>query len=551
MTRGASRRAEGALLIALASGVGCSAPITERPSPPLAPSSAADAVPFASELADVLPRIAGDGLSAPSIFGALLLEGEKSVTPVTIAEGDCGLFVAKGSKGVSDVDLFVFGEDGQILAADETSGELASVVVCPPHPRTAYAVVRAVAGAGAVGVAAANGKPEAVLAVAKKVGARGAGDDSGRLDSWPGLAAEIAQRRRALGGSWSDVRRSALPVDPRSVTRASVDVEAGRCVDVLVLPSDEVQSLELVASGGDDRFLARASNAGRERTLTLCSRDKETVNLSIRPRGSPGIVALVVIASQPGVAATISRSMRVDFATEPRRLDESARAFVEALPEGRRPREIFRGTAKVDRVASGKAELVAPCVRFDVVAGAPAGSLRASVWSSAGSLRGEGRGGSAVALFGCGDDKAARVEVVADVREGPFAVFARPVPDAPAVLASVPLAASRLLTRLHAEGIEPAFTGATTARVTLDETVRHRRAIKVGGGACVLLMAALDGKSTGLELTVDDGTTRRLVEEPSIASERMCAGASPIQVTVEARVLAGTGEALFYERGLQ
>ena len=84
----------------------------------------------------------------------------------------------------------------------------------------------------------ASGNPyEAITSVADSFLLRGGMDFA--VDPAHGLHV-------SLGGRWEDVRRLAMPVSPRAASRLSAALEPGRCLDVLVIPSEEVSSLEVV-----------------------------------------------------------------------------------------------------------------------------------------------------------------------------------------------------------------------------------------------------------------------------------------------------------------
>src|SRR5262249_40397861 len=51
---------------------------------------------------------------------------------VAVGTADCSLFLARGSRSIEDLDLFVYGDDGTLLAGDETGNQTASTLVCPP-----------------------------------------------------------------------------------------------------------------------------------------------------------------------------------------------------------------------------------------------------------------------------------------------------------------------------------------------------------------------------------------------------------------------------------
>ena len=184
---------------------------------------------------------------------AYLSEGDRTGSFISVPEDACALVMARGSASVVDVDLFAYEDDGATFGVDESSDAHPAVLICPPHPKRVFVSARVVSGGGLVGIGVQSLPTSAMAAVERVAGTRGrSGGETGRLESWPGLEAKLLVHHAALGGSWEDVRRAALPVTPRAATRMTVPVEADRCLDVFVSPSDEVGSLEVVAEGEGD-----------------------------------------------------------------------------------------------------------------------------------------------------------------------------------------------------------------------------------------------------------------------------------------------------------
>src|SRR5262249_35006185 len=141
---------------------------------------------------------------------------------VEIPEDECLLAFSRVSPTLADADLFAYEDDGSVFAADESPEPESAILACPPHPRRLFVTARAMSGTGVLAVGVQPVPRAAADAVAKAMGARGrAGEDSGRLDAWPGLEAKFRAHRDAIGGRWEDVRRLALPASPRAASRAS------------------------------------------------------------------------------------------------------------------------------------------------------------------------------------------------------------------------------------------------------------------------------------------------------------------------------------------
>ncbi len=160
-------------------------------------------------------------------------DGDRIGGFVAIPSEQCVLAYARGSQGIEDLDLYAYGDDGTILAADEAADPQPAVVICPPHPTRAYFVARIVAGRGIVAVGVHALAPSTAAQVGKALGARGRpGEELGRIEAWPGLEEKVSQHRRIIGAHWEETRRVAVQADARAPTRLSALLDAGRCLDV-------------------------------------------------------------------------------------------------------------------------------------------------------------------------------------------------------------------------------------------------------------------------------------------------------------------------------
>jgi hypothetical protein len=287
-----------------------------------------------------------------------------------------------------------------------------------------YVSARIVSGAGKVAIGTAVVRPEKAASVALAMHAKNQGDETGRLDSWPGLEARIQARRRLLGSRFQDVRRIALVVDPRAPTRTTVEIEPRHCLDVFATPSEEVSSLELVAEGDGGRIVARAQSDGRDRGMVLCSATGDSATLALRPRGAPGTVALVVGVSTEGAEQEIERSVRVDRLSASLPLVGARRALAADLKQAGYPDATVAGNgdARVGSRAAIQLKLPEGCERLDVIAGSPLGPMEAAMWEANGSLIAEAKGGARATLYACGSARNAEVDVEAETIPGPFAV---------------------------------------------------------------------------------------------------------------------------------
>ncbi|MGK3960489.1 hypothetical protein WMF38_46470 [Sorangium sp. So ce118] len=498
-------------------------------------------------------RAAQAGAGPLRVVGAdMLSEGDRLGAFVEVPAGECMLAMARVSPTVGDVDLFAFEDDGSAFSTDEAADARASILVCPPHPRRLYVMARVMSGAGAVSVGVQGVPEKAADAVARAVGARGrAGDESGRLESWPGLEAKVRAHRGAIGARWEDVRRVALPVGSRTASRIGATLEGGRCVDVLVSPSDEVASLEVVAEDETGRIVARARERGQDRTLLLCSTTAIELSIAIRSRGTQGLVAVVVGRSLPGAEAEISGATPIERVTEGRDLAEVRAAHGRALASrGYGAPRVSTGAARLGSRTTLPIELPAGCARIDVLAGKPLADVLAELWSDAHALLGRARGGAQATLFTCGSGGRARVDVESMAQPGPFAVEVRKEPEAPPALVAHPIAAARLLGRMSATGATGAASAAGAQAVALDAARLKILPLQIPANTCAEVIAALDAEGAGVDLRLVDTSTGEssLARARHVVSDSRCAGPAPVPASIELRLAAGKGEALVLTR---
>ena len=87
------------------------------------------------------------------------------------------------------------------------------------------------------------------------------------------------------------MRRVAVPLDARIPTHVSATVEADRCLNALVLASDELSHVELSVLDQNGHLLGRSTALGRDRSLVVCSPLAVPVSFEIRPGETFCIVA--------------------------------------------------------------------------------------------------------------------------------------------------------------------------------------------------------------------------------------------------------------------
>lgn len=546
-----------ASLVALALGaLSCSgAPHGGKPSAPSASPSAPSRLATDALFARDVARLAGlSGVGPPALLVAdAVAEGERVEGFVELAADACTLVLGRGSESIGDVDLFAFADDGGLLASDESPTAAPALLLCPPQPRRAYVTARVVSGVGVAAIATARVSTIVSDAVATRMGVRGRpGEDTGRLDAWPGLEALVRTHRASLGGQWEDLRRVPLPVSYRAATRFAVAIDKNRCIDVLATPSDELPGIEVVAEDRYGRVIARGRDRTRERSFVLCAGEPTEVTLSVRARGALGVAALVVGRSNEGAARELAQTVRVERVSSQGDVADARAALERTLSaRGYAPgRALGGGQAKSGQRTTVSTKLTQGCHRIDVVGGQPAGDLLVEVWDDKATLLGEGRGARATAFVCTSGTSSVRVEVEALGKPGPFGVELRAERSPPKTFAQSPLAAARLLDRLDALGEDATGRAGTARALDLDPTTRKTVPVSVAAKSCALVVAALDAGATGLELVAVDGAGESpVVRGRFVASELLCAADAPKTYQVEARTLAGKAAALVVTGG--
>lgn len=484
-------------------------------------------------------RAAGAGELVP-IGAAALTEGDQIGSFVRVPDRECLLVIARGGSTAVDVDLFAYDDAGDRLAADEAPEARAAVLVCPPHPRRVYVTARLMTGAGIVALGVMPLPAARADAVAKAVAVRGRpGQDTGKLEAWPGLERQLREHRRLLGSRWDDIRRIALPLEPRAYTALTVTLGARRCLDVFVAPSDEIPGIDVLLLDERGRTLARGKPPGRDRALVLCSEEERRVTVMVRPRLTSGLAAVVIGTSPEGAASELMGHVWVDAVTALLPLaaaEDRLRALTKDLAIGPEQRAAS-GRAELGAAKPLPIRLEAGCTRIDVVAAVPLGHFEASLWSTDGRRLASAEGGAHATLFHCGPAVTVALEAVATERAGPISVWARRDDKPAAVLLAHPLAASRLLARLEA-GLGPVdVKRASSARhVHIEAGRRARVEVPVGAAACVEVLAAVDGGASGIGLVLRDGdrvlSHRRGKEAASVHACSTSGGALALDVDV-------------------
>ncbi len=478
--------------------------------------------------------------------------GDRIAALLELPETDCAVLIARGTGSVDDVDLFAYGEDGAVLGSDEGSDKAPALLVCPPHPRRVYVAARIAAGHGLVAIGAQRVAVKDAEKAAAVYGVQNRpGEIARRLSVWPGLDEQLEQHRRDMGAKWVDVRRVAVPIDSRMPTRVSAGVDAERCLDVFVLPSDDVGYLDVTALDERGGIVGRAPTAGRSRTLIVCSPAQAGVTVEIRPHAGMGLAVVML-------SRTSEESER-DIDTHAPRFDlfptGSVEEAKEHLPQPKpRGRRVASGNLEVGKRSSSELDLASGCSRIDVIGGEPLRGVETWLWTQDGNLLASERGGGKAVLYACTRGGKARLDVEAMARGGPYVVEVASESDAPAALLQDPLAAGRLVTRMVARGVAkgPADVGAVQ-KLALEPTKLAFVDLKIPVGRCMDVYAALGAGASGIELRLVNKASSEelgLVRGSTSATGRACAirVGETLEARVELRALSGSSNALVATR---
>lgn len=458
-----------------------------------------------------------------------LAEGDRVGGFISIEPGACLLVYGRGSRGVRDLDLFVFGEDGSVVGADEGGSSNPAIIACSPLPDRVFASVRVASGSGRVAIGAHVVPASVAPVVARLAEARVPGVESGRLESWPGLESRILAHRKKLGSTWDDIRRFATEVDPRAPTVSSVAIDPGTCIDVFAVPSDDVPAFELAGESPDGRVLVRSEADGRDRMFVVCSEAGESLNVTLRPRGAGGQIALIVGRSAKGAASEFDADVLVQRTTATGTPEEARAAFAKRVDRAWGDATLIgRGVAKSNAKTSLSLDAPEGCSRIDLHAGLPLGSFEASLWTEDGALLAEGAGGLRTSLLACvATRQKLRLDVGATGKEGPFIAERRTSKATPA-LAKHALAAARIFERLVGVNDATPAELATASPIAIEPGKRAELVVEVGAGECIEPLVALDGFLGGFDQRLVDVTSGRdaLTRGRFVTSQRLCSDAA-------------------------
>lgn len=502
-------------------------------------------------LGAVAERVMSEGASELHVVATgAAAEGDRVGGFVQVKPDMCLVSYARGSKGVEDLDILVFDDEGASLMADQTLGAAPGVVLCPPHAERMYLLARVASGQGVIALGAHAVKPERAQAVAIHLGARMT-QEEGRgpqQSAWPGLEERVERRRSDLGGKWLELGRAARPVSQRAPTYVSTSLPAATCLDVMVIPNEEVRGLQVNLQDEQGMVIGRAIEQGEDRVALVCSPVDTTISVEVRPLRGHGMAAVVLSRSEAGTEkelAALPDARRVGSMLP---LPELAQRTEAALGPhySVKKKLVGRGPLQIGATVSHRHRLAAGCTRLDILAGAPLTSVRASLWSSD-ILWSRAEGGEQATVFGC-TDRPTDVEVEVEGQGGPgqHLVEARWAAEASPQLLANPVAAARLLGRLNAGAnvVLPSMLQ-DVRDVEVNQDSRHTLPYSIAQGTCQTMVVALNPLASGVTLWLKEG--QEIVERGhggEVASVRRCAQDRPLRGEAHVTVSAGQSRAL-------
>ena len=470
-------------------------------------------------------------------------------------EQECLALYARGTTGVLDIDLFVYGDDGTVFGVDEAGDNTPGLLICPPHPKRLYVVARVAGGHGIVAIGAQTVKSQDAEAVRSRLDSGPAAPQSAEA-KWRVVEAKLLEHQRTLGGKWQELRRVALPVDQRIPATLTAIVEGHQCLDVFASPTEGVSHLDLVAKTLDGRVVGTAKEAGNNRTLLACARSATSLSLEIRPHIGQGLVAIVLSRTDGDSLAELDpRTPRIDLVHATTLADARAHheARLKQLGYSSSKTSVRSGALQLGRRVSIPISLKAGCSRVDLLTAAPILGVEMWLWSDEGSLVGNMRGTSHGALYSCGPARKLRLDLESLGTSGEYSVEVRKGLEQHAVLSKHPLAASRLLGRLAA-GTSAELPAAKLEVLELTIDTHKRLTLEVEQGQCLDLTVTLGPGGVGAELRLlklpfdgnEDAGANELARTQGAhsATAKVCAAHdAPAQLEVQAEIRLTAGQA--------
>jgi hypothetical protein len=452
--------------------------------------------------------------------------GDRVSSLLEVPDDSCAVVIARGSATIDDLDLAAYAEDGTAIGTDEGPDKDPALVICPPHPRRIWLSARIAAGTGLVALGAGRVRPADAERARIAYGVKpGPGTQLGPL---PALEEKLASHRADIGGSWQDLRRVPVPLDPQLPTRISTPIEAGRCVDALVVPGNDVGHVELLAFDAAGVIVGRGQSAGRDRFAVVCATAETPLVLEIRPHSGRGTGVLLLSRTRAGSERDVIDPVRLE-AFPANEIGAALARAKESLGQAGYPagRTLLTGSLEVGRRSTYPLSLPAGCTRLEFVGGAPLRGIRAWIWSPEDELIAALESGGQGVLFVCGRGGPLRLDAEASLRPGPFALLLHGEPGASVELGKAPLAAGRLLSQVIERGVlRRGSEIGLVRRFELSEASIDAFELTVPFGRCIDVALGLDKGAVGAEIrlvSAASGKEIALGRGPYATSARVCA----------------------------
>lgn len=486
--------------------------------------------------------------------------GDRVAGLLEIPDDQCAVVIARSGESIEDLDLMAYGEDGSVVGTDEKPDARPALLICPPHPQRIWVSARIAGGHGLVAVGAERVLPRNAERVAALYGA-GSGEVSLASRAFESLDDQLLEHQREIGAEWHQIRRFVVPLDSSAPTRVAATIEAGRCLDAFLSPSDEVGHIGVEAIDPSGAIVGRADDAGRQRFIVVCAPNDTPLTLELRPRSGRGMGVLTLSGSRPGSETTLDDDFIQLKSYLDRTLDQELQAVGDALTElGYAAGKVAaRGTLAVGTRTTLSLSLARGCSRLDVVGGAPLRGIAAWAWSKDQHLLARSKRSGHARLFVCGPGGSVRLDLEATLRPGPFAVLEHAELDTPQELSRAPLAASRLLHEVVEHGVlQRAAQIGRVHDLSLSDVTLETLDLTVPFGRCVNVALALGEDALGAEVrlvAMSNGSEIGYARGPHAASAQVCSldassAKTHLKTRAEFRVAVGSGRALVATRML-
>ncbi len=373
--------------------------------------------------------------------------GDRVYASLKIEPQECALILGRASASVTDVDLFAYAEDGAVLGSDERLDARPGLLLCPPHPETVYVVGRVATGHGIVALGAQRVAPERADRVRKALSTRDASSGGGFGNGFGDLDQADSAHRLLVGGHFQSAGRTAVAVDARLPSAVGLVVEAATCLDILVVPESTVHGLDMTLADSQGRWVGHAGLTDSDQWMLVCSEQRASATLLLRPHAGSGAAAIIVsrstLTDAPAVGA---KRLDLDPALGMAVLGPRVRSELSALgyqePTWRTTWHLVAGTRKIHDLAP-----LSPCSRLELLLERPARGLHATLLGRDGRAAAEAWGRERVTLLAC-DPTATALELELQQSAGPVTLELYRENKSPPILGQFPLAASRVFARL-------------------------------------------------------------------------------------------------------